>query len=127
MQALRVAGETSASRPRRAEGVGAAFRALLEFYAERELFARLAFVELPTAGPGALDRADQVLDLFTSFLKPNAALSDFDSTMPEQLVPAIASAIWAAIQLEVVNGRLAALPEMAPEVTLLAVGPLNRR
>lgn|GEM_PF-5559858 len=64
---------------------------------------------------------------FTAFLRPGAALGGFDAGMPPEPAPAIAGAIWAAVLLEVVSGRVGSLAALAPEVTRLAVGPLNRR
>jgi AcrR family transcriptional regulator len=125
-EALRVTGETFASESDRPEAVGRALRALLEFYAERELAARIAFVELPTAGPAALDKMDEVLDMFTAFLTPGSRLSGFRSSIPAHLVPAITAAAWAAIQLRVAEGRVASLAEIAPEVTRLVTGPMNQ-
>ena len=43
---------------------------MLEHIAGNELFARLTFFDLQTAGPVALDRADLVNDSFTAFLRP---------------------------------------------------------
>ena len=43
---------------------------MLEHVAGHELFARLTFFDLQTAGPVALDRADAVMDSFTAFLQP---------------------------------------------------------
>jgi AcrR family transcriptional regulator len=125
-QSLRVAGEALRARGGGPEGIGAAVRALLEFFAERELLARVAFVELATAGPTALDAADEIFDRFSAFRRPGAALKGFDAPLSEPLAHGVASAVWAAVGLEVVNGRTRSLPEIAPEITLLTTGPLNR-
>jgi AcrR family transcriptional regulator len=105
----------------RPEAVGAGLRALTEYFAERELFARLAFFELPTAGPLALDRADEVMDTFAAFLgpKPGAA-------MESEILPAIPGGIWAVIQHEIAHGRLETLPELAPEIAWIAVAPFSK-
>ena len=50
-----------------------ALRAMLEHIAGNELFARITFFDLQTAGPVALDRADAVMDTFTAFLQPGVA------------------------------------------------------
>ena len=41
-----------------------------------DLFARLAFFELPTAGPAALDRAETTLDSFRTFFDPGGTVDD---------------------------------------------------
>jgi AcrR family transcriptional regulator len=125
-QALRAAGETFASLPDRREGVGAGIRALLEFYARQEIVPRIIFVELATAGPGALDRVDEVFEAFTGFLRPGAALTGFEASVTESLQPAIVSAVWAAIEYEVAHGRIATLPDLGPDIALLVTGPMSR-
>jgi AcrR family transcriptional regulator len=124
-QSLSVAGEALRARGGGPEGIGAAVRALLEFFASRELLARVAFVELPTAGPTALDRADEIFDRFSAFRRPGASLKAFDAPLSEPLAHGIASAVWAAIGLEVASGRTRSLPEIAPEITLLTTGPFT--
>lgn len=100
------------------EAIGAGLRAMLEYIAGNELFARLAFFELPTAGPSALDRADATLDLFTAYLQNSPELGP---PLPEALMEAIPSAIWAVIQHEITEGRLATLPDLAPEAARIVV------
>jgi AcrR family transcriptional regulator len=108
----------------RPEAIGAGVRAMTEYFAERELFARLAFFELPTAGPIALDRADGVMDTFASFLEPGKIPAAFGATVPSEIMPAIPGGIWSVIQHEIAHGRLEALPDLAPEIAWIAVGPL---
>jgi AcrR family transcriptional regulator len=100
------------------EAIGAGLRAMLEYIAGNELFARLAFFELPTAGPPALDRADATLDLFTAYLRNSPELGP---PLPRTIMEAIPSAIWAVIQHEITHGRLSSLPEIAPETTRIVV------
>jgi AcrR family transcriptional regulator len=126
-QALRVAGETFGARADRREGVGAALRALLEFYAEREIVARTIFVDLATAGPSGLDLVDEVFNTFVDFLRPGATLGGFDSSVSATLVPAIISAVWSAIEVEVAAGRIESLPELGPDIAFLVTGPMSRR
>jgi AcrR family transcriptional regulator len=124
-EVLHASGEAFRAAGDRPEAVGEGVRALLEFFAGRELFARLAFFDLPTAGPAALDRADQILDEFTAFLRPGLTPSAFGEPLAVDLLPAIASAVWAAIQHEIAHGRREALPALGPEIVLIAVGPFG--
>jgi AcrR family transcriptional regulator len=106
----------AATRP---ESVGAGFRAMLEYVAGNELFARLAFFELPTAGPEALDRADAVMDVFASqFGPPDETVGE---PFPALLMDAISSGIWEVIQYEITHDRVATLPDQAPEITRIAL------
>jgi AcrR family transcriptional regulator len=100
------------------EAIGAGLRAMLEYVAGNELFARLAFFELPTAGPPALDRADATLDLFTNYLNNWPELRP---GLPGAIMEAIPSAIWAVIQHEIAHGRLRSLPDIAPEATRIVL------
>lgn len=108
------------------EAIGAGVRALLEHIATNELFARLAFFELPTAGPAALDRADALLDSFTALLSPEGAWSGVGGIESKTIRDAIASGIWALIQHELHEGRRETLPELAPELVRIALVPACR-
>lgn len=117
-----VAGATAFAREGdRPEAIGAGLRALLEHIAGNELFAQLAFFELPTAGPVALDQADATLDSFVAFLKPGIAPSAIGGPLPAAIMEAIPTGIWAAIQHEIARGRAAGLPEVAPEITRMVL------
>jgi AcrR family transcriptional regulator len=109
----------------RPEAIGAGIRAMAEHIAANELFARLAFFELPTAGPAALDHADTAMDGFTAFLTPELLPSGVSGSVPSPILEAIGSGIWAAIQHEIAHGRKAELPERAPEITRIALAPLG--
>jgi AcrR family transcriptional regulator len=109
----------------RPEAIGAGLRALLEHIAASELFARLAFFELPTAGPVALDRADATLDSFGAFLEPGGAPTKIGEPLPRSILEAIPSAIWATIQHEIAHGRRESLPSLAPEAVRLVVAPFT--
>jgi AcrR family transcriptional regulator len=111
----------------RIEAIGIGVRAMLQHIAENELFARLAFFELPTAGPIALDRADAVLSSFGAFLMPETAPSEIPGTSTPVLLEAIPSGIWGSIQYEIHQGRLESLPELAPELTRIALVPVAGR
>ena len=123
-EALAVTAAAFASEGNRIEAIGVTMRALLEHIVGNELFARLAFFELPTAGPVALDRADAMLDSFIGFLGPDTAPSEVPKPPSRTLAEAIPSGVWAAIQHEIHEGRLETLPEMAPELTRVVLVPL---
>jgi AcrR family transcriptional regulator len=123
-EALTVTAAAMRTREERPEALGAGLRAMLEYVAGNELFAQLAFFELPSAGPAAMDRADAVLDSFTAFLGSHSA-SDGGAAPQPAIREAIGSGIWAVIQHEIHHGRRAELPALAPELIGLALAPLD--
>jgi AcrR family transcriptional regulator len=105
--------------------IGAGLRALTEHIARSQMFARLAFFEIPAAGPTALDRADEILDMITSFLEPDLAPAGIGSPPPKAVLEAIGMGIWSVIQREIAQGRGDSLPDLAPELTRIAMAPLR--
>lgn len=124
-EALQSASSAFAAEHGRPEAVGAGIRALLDYLARHEPFARLAFIELPTAGPVALDEADEVLDRFITFLQPGLLPPQFEGSPGTATLHAVATGIWASIQHEIVHGRRESLPERAADITWLALAPVN--
>jgi AcrR family transcriptional regulator len=117
-----VAAAAGAEKPG-PEAIGAGLRALLEQAAEDDVFARLAFFELPMAGPAALDQADRTLGGFTSFFSPQAVPEDAEA--PPVILKAITGGTWAVIQHEIAEGRREQLPQLAPEVVEFALAPFG--
>lgn len=109
----------------RVEAIGIGIRAMLESIAGSEMFARIAFFELPVAGPLALDRGDQILDAFTTFLTPGVATSELTSELPAVVREAIGGGIFGVLQYELHSGRRGELPQLAPDITRLALAPLE--
>ncbi|HEX4307011.1 MAG TPA: TetR/AcrR family transcriptional regulator [Solirubrobacterales bacterium] len=107
------------------EAIGTGVRALTEHIACHRMFARLAFFELPAAGPAALDRADFTMDSVTAFLEPPLAPSGIGGPVPKATLEAIGTGIWAVIQREIANDRGSSLPLLAPELTRIALAPLQ--
>lgn len=107
--------------------IGAGLRALTEHIGRHYLFARLAFFELPTAGPAALDKADAIMDNVTAFLSPDLAPSGIGGPVSQTTLEAIGTGIWAVMQREIANDRVDSLPDLAPELTRLALVPLQQR
>jgi AcrR family transcriptional regulator len=108
-----------------ARAVGAGLRALAEHIAAHRIFARLAFLELPAAGPVALDRADRIMDEVSAFLGPRLAPGATGGPAAEARLEAIATGIWAVIQREVANERADSLGALAPELARIALVPLQ--
>ena len=124
-EALAAAAAAFAREGDRPEAIGAGLRGLLEHIAGSEPFARLAFFELPTAGPVALDHADAALGLFTAYLAPGQAPAELGAPPPRATREAIGSGIWTLIQHEIAHGRRDSLPALAPDLTRIAAAPFT--
>lgn len=122
---LRVAGSAFSAEGERPEAMGAGVGALLRYVADNELFARLAFFELPTAGPVALDQADEVLDRFITFLQEDRPPRRTGDPLGMTTLHAIATGIWATIQHQLLHGGRESLPALAPQITWIALAPTN--
>ncbi len=123
-ESLTVTRAAIEARGERPEALGAGLRAMLEHIAGSELFARLTFFELSSAGPAAMDHADAVLDSFAALLDPDPRPAASRGLSPS-IREAISSGIWAVIQHEIHHGRRIELPGMAPELIRLALAPLK--
>jgi AcrR family transcriptional regulator len=122
-ETMQLVAAAAAAEEQPQEAVGAGLRALLEHAADDELFARLAFFELPMAGPAALDQADRTLGGFTSFFSPQAVPEDTEA--PPVILKAITGGTWAVIQHEFAEGRGEQLPQLAPEIVEFALAPFG--
>ena len=107
------------------EATGVGLRALLDHIASDRLFARMAFFELPTAGPGALDHADNVLSGFTSYLEAEPDSAGTGGPVPKVIGDAIVGGVWALIQHEIHSGRLSELPLRAPQIAEFTMSPFD--
>ena len=116
-----------AAEQERPEAIGAAMRAMLEHVAANELFARLAFFDLQTAGPVALDHADNANDAFTYLLEPAAHPTASGDPLLRVLVEAVGGSVWEVVQYEIAQGRTESLPERAPELTRIVLLPFAPR
>jgi AcrR family transcriptional regulator len=103
--------------------VEAGMRGFFEHIATEPLFAKLAFFELPAAGPVALDHADAAIRRFTGFLDPRALPAGI-APLPPVIVEALGGGMWQAIQHEIAVGDIDALPDFAPKLTAIALTPL---
>jgi AcrR family transcriptional regulator len=123
--ALRFAAAAFGAAGDRPEAIGAGLRALVDYVAEHELFAKLAFFELPTAGPVALDTADATLEIFMAYLRPGIAPAAIGGPVSKVVLEAIATGTWAVLQYEIAHGRRHSLAEVAPQLTEIALAPFD--
>ena len=123
--ALRVVGAAiaAAGETERPEAVAAGLRGLLDHAVADELFARMAFFDLPRAGPEALDLADRTLGGFISFLGPAAPPEGKE--VPQVVLEAIGGGTWAVIQHEIAAGRREGLSQLAPAIAEFVIVPFD--
>ncbi|HYG97094.1 MAG TPA: TetR/AcrR family transcriptional regulator [Solirubrobacterales bacterium] len=107
------------------EAAGAALRALTEYIANDRMYARLAFLEMMTAGPPALERSEETTKSVVAFIEAGKGPKGIGVDAPRIVLDATAAGIWFVIQREVAHGRDASLPAKAPELARLALAPLS--
>jgi AcrR family transcriptional regulator len=123
--ALRHGAAAYAAAGDRPEAIGTGIRALLDYVAAEELFARLAFFEVPGAGPVALDRADEMLGAFTAFLRPPLAPTAIGGPVSDVVIEAIGTGTWAVLQYEISHGRREQIAAVGPELCAVALAPFS--
>jgi AcrR family transcriptional regulator len=121
--ALRHAAVAFGAGDGRPEAIGTALRGLLDYIASHELFAQLAFFELPTAGPVALDRADEGLDAFTAYLRAPLAPKGIGGPVSDVVIEAIGTGSWAVLQHEIAHGRREQIAAVGPDLCTVALAP----
>jgi AcrR family transcriptional regulator len=119
-RALGPTAQAFAAAPSWPAAAHAAITALLEHGVTDHVFARLAFFEILTGGPAAIDRAERSMDTFATMLTPGFQEHPH---VPEVVGEAIIGALWNVIQREVGYGRSSRLPELAPELTYITLTP----
>ncbi|HXF30173.1 MAG TPA: TetR/AcrR family transcriptional regulator [Solirubrobacterales bacterium] len=128
--ALRYCAAAFAAGEGRPEAVGTAIRGLLDYISTHELFARLAFFEVPTAGPVALDRADETLKAFNAYLRPPLAPEGIGGPVSDVVMEAIGTGTWVVLQYEIAHGRREQIADVGPDLCAVALAPFaaaNRR
>ncbi|HEX7280141.1 MAG TPA: TetR/AcrR family transcriptional regulator [Solirubrobacterales bacterium] len=123
-KALRICTEAFRSAADGPEAIGAVLRALTEHIAEDQMYARLAFLEMMTAGPPALDRSEEVMNGVLAFIEDSEGSKELWGRVPRVVLEATAGGIWFVIQREVAHGRGDSLPGKAPELAKLALLPV---
>jgi TetR/AcrR family transcriptional regulator len=126
-KALRICLDAFESGTDGPEAIGSVLRALTEHIARDEMYARLAFLEMMTAGPPALDRSEEVMNAVLAFVEAGKGSKELWSKVPRVVLEATAGGIWFVIQREVAHGRDGSLPDKAPELARLALLPVAGR
>jgi AcrR family transcriptional regulator len=103
------------------EGVRSAITALLDHIAAHPFLGPVAFIEICSVGPSAIERRSCLLQRFTDQLITQLPPSERPS---ELVAEAIVGAIWAVVHDYVVRGQAHRLPERADDATYLALAPV---
>lgn len=123
-EALRLCAEAFLGAAGGPEAIGAALRALTEHIAADRMYARLAFLEMMTAGPPALDRSEKTMIGILAFVEAGEGSKGLWDRVPRVVLEATAGGIWFVIQREVAHGHDGSLPAKAPELARLALAPV---
>jgi AcrR family transcriptional regulator len=101
----------------------AVLRALLELIEERPLAARVALVEVHTAGPTARARHDRDLDAVASLLRNGREHSSVAGELPATLEYSTVGGLAWLLQQRIASGEAAGITRLLPEVLEIAVEP----
>jgi AcrR family transcriptional regulator len=85
--------------------------------------ARVAFVEVLTAGPRALERRDRAVRELTPLLAPGFDAAPAGAAVPATMPAAIAGALCELIGARIRQGGVAQLPELLPDLLFCALAP----
>jgi len=100
-----------------------ALRALLEVLEAEPLRARLALVEVQTAGPKALAAYEGTLESVIPLLAAGRKESPYAKELPQRLEEAIAGGLAWFLQQRIVVGELGSASERLPEAIEIVIEP----
>lgn len=105
------------------EQVCAGLRALLAAIAARPLQARVALVEIQTAGPKALALHEETLAAVRPFLRAGRESSPVATKLPETLETAIAGGVLWFLQQRLLLGETEEIEGQLPELARIVIEP----
>lgn len=100
-----------------------ALKVLLGELAANPEIARLATVEIPSAGPAAYERYRQGIERFLPFFRQGRAYSGRDDELPPDAELMAVGGAEAIIFDEVVAGRVSRLPALLPDILFTLLVP----
>ncbi len=105
------------------EQVCAALRAALEAIAAAPQAARLALVEVQTAGPEALALSERTHDRIVPLLEPGRELSPYAEQLPATLEEATIGGVAWLLGQRLVMGQIESLDDLYPEIVQIVIAP----
>jgi AcrR family transcriptional regulator len=123
-QALRVSGEAyDAHKDEWPSAVAAGLHTLINYLTSEPAHAHLSLVDTFAASPDAIEIRDAALESFSAFLKPGYEYAAANRTVPGIATEAITGGIWQVLHDYIDTGRIAELPDLAPQLVYLALFP----
>ncbi len=105
------------------ERVREGLSALLDALAKDPDSARVAFVEMLSAGPAAHERHRRALGLFASLFEEGRLHAPCPERLPEQTSEAVVGGIASIVHRRVLQGETATLPSLHADLTYFALLP----
>ncbi|MGN6373261.1 MAG: TetR/AcrR family transcriptional regulator [Solirubrobacteraceae bacterium] len=105
------------------ERVRDALGSLVDALVCNEDAARVLFVEMLAAGPAALERQHQALELFTSLVEQGRSLAPHADQLAPQTSEAIVGGIASILHRRALQGEVAQLPTLLPELVYFVLLP----
>jgi AcrR family transcriptional regulator len=121
LEALVCVANASRERCGWSDGVRRGIVALMDRLATDRILARIAFVEVFSVWPAAIEQRSRLLRRFTELLRRGIPDSQRPSTLQAE---AIVGAIWGLVHHHIVRGELGQLPGLADDATYLALAPV---
>ncbi len=112
-----------ASAPDWRSGVRDGLHNLTEYLASEPSFARLALMGTSIATPRAIKLSDRGLSAYAQLLAPGLEEVPKNKRPPAIVIDAIAGGLQEIFLHHAAHGRLAELPELAPDATYIALAP----
>lgn len=100
-----------------------ALRALLDLIAEEPQAARVALVEVQTAGPGSLAAYEDLLESLTPVLRKGRALSPAGAELPQSFEDATIAGVAWLLHQRLVAGELGNVEKLLPDLVGILVEP----
>jgi AcrR family transcriptional regulator len=121
-QAMAVCLEAFGAAPGWPEAIWDAMAALLQWGAGEPAYLRTAVVELPAAGPAALERLHDTMDAFALFLDPGFELAPA-GVVPRLIRETVAGGVLELIYQHAAHEPAETLPAILPHVVRYALTP----
>lgn len=115
------AAEAAANAHNWIEGMEDGIAALMRRLGRDPVFARIAFVEVFSAGPAGIGRRSELMQRFTDLLMSNVPAIH---RPPEVVAEAIVGAVWQIAHSYVLRGAAHQLPELTDHATYMVLAPL---
>lgn len=104
--------------------VAAGLEALIDYLVSEPAHAHLSLVDTFAASPRAIEIRDSALHSFSAYLGPGYGLAAKQGRdVPAIAAEAVTGGVWQILHDYVDNGRISELPELAPQISYLALVP----